>query len=130
MTVPAKSADGTAYCSTIRFRVEASFDPNSCRKAATKPSKKVTTIGRSAPKTVFSIAFQSPSCENSASLTEYGYTVRHSGQATDVLCPPAESLNARDIRIGLEVRDKRNSDSSLIAFTVRNKSARLVLPFS
>src|SRR6202050_2601793 len=52
VTVPAKSAKGTAYCSTIRFRVGASFDPKSCRQAATKPSKKVTTIGRSALKMV------------------------------------------------------------------------------
>src|ERR1700722_755754 len=52
MTVPANSAKGTAYCNTIRFRVGASFDPKSCRHAATKPSRKVTTIGRSALKMV------------------------------------------------------------------------------
>src|ERR1700733_1081418 len=56
MTVPAKRASGTAYWSTIRFRVEASFDPKSCRQAATKPSKKLTTIGRSAPTIVVRIA--------------------------------------------------------------------------
>src|ERR1700677_3281903 len=55
MTVPANSAKGTAYCNTIRFRVEASFDPKSCRHAATKPSRKVTTIGRSALKIVSSM---------------------------------------------------------------------------
>src|ERR1700722_5740856 len=61
MTVPANSAKGTAYCSTIRFRVGASFDPKSCRHAATKPSRKVTTIGRSAFKIVSSnISLSSP----------------------------------------------------------------------
>src|SRR5271170_144681 len=56
VTVPAKSARGTAYCSTIRFRVGASFEPKSCRRAATKPSRNVTTIGRSALKIMSSMA--------------------------------------------------------------------------
>src|SRR5580693_1372188 len=55
VTVPAKSAIGTAYSNTIRFSVDASFEPKSCRRAATKPSKKVNTIGRSALKIVSSI---------------------------------------------------------------------------
>ena len=55
VTVPAKSAIGTAYSNTIRFSVEASFDAKSCRRAATKPSKKVNTIGRSALKIVSSM---------------------------------------------------------------------------
>src|SRR5271156_373994 len=57
---PAKKARGTAYCSTIRFRVGASFEPKSCRCAATKPSRNVTTIGRSALKTMSSTAGHSP----------------------------------------------------------------------
>src|SRR5580704_1204550 len=60
VTVPAKSARGTAYCSTIRFRVGASFEPKSCRRAATKPSRNVTTIGRSALKIMSSTAIHSP----------------------------------------------------------------------
>src|SRR5580704_15841240 len=59
VTVPAKSAIGTAYSNTIRFSVEASFDPKSCRRAATKPSKKVNTIGSSALKIVSSML---PAC--------------------------------------------------------------------
>src|ERR1700733_2999907 len=60
VTVPAKSARGTAYCSTIRFRVGASFEPKSCRCADTKPSRNVTTIGRSALKIMSSTAGHSP----------------------------------------------------------------------
>src|SRR5580704_17708245 len=60
VTVPAKSARGTAYCSTIRFRVGASLEPKSCRRAATKPSRNVTTIGRSALKIMSSTSGHSP----------------------------------------------------------------------
>src|ERR1700689_1033410 len=59
VTVPAKSAIGTAYSNTIRFSVDASFDPKSCRRAAPKPSKKVNAIGRSALKIVSSML---PAC--------------------------------------------------------------------
>src|SRR5208282_3863588 len=40
----------------MRFRVEASLGPKSRRQAATKPSRSVTTIGRTAPRTMSSIA--------------------------------------------------------------------------
>src|ERR1700722_13674197 len=60
VTVPEKSARGTAYCSTIRFRVGASLEPKSCRRAATKPSRNVTTIGRSALKIMSSTSGHSP----------------------------------------------------------------------
>src|SRR5580658_9845986 len=64
VTVPAKSAIGTAYSNTIRFSVEASFDPKSCRLVATKPSKKVNTIGRSALKIVSSMLPACPCLHN------------------------------------------------------------------
>jgi Fic family protein len=44
------------HLAAYAFRIEASFGPKSRRRAATKPSRKVTTIGSSAPTTVSSMA--------------------------------------------------------------------------
>ena len=55
-TVPTKSMSGSAYVSTIRFRIEASCRRKSLRQAATKPSRKVTTTGRREPRMASSMA--------------------------------------------------------------------------
>src|ERR1700722_4254198 len=56
LTVPTKSASGTAYNNTMRLRTDASFGPKSWRQAATKPSSRVKTIGASALRMVCTMA--------------------------------------------------------------------------
>ena len=56
LTVPAKSSSGNTYCITDSGSRRPSAQIHQCCQAATKPSRKVTTIGRSAPKMMSSMA--------------------------------------------------------------------------
>src|SRR5580704_1447588 len=99
LTVPTKSATGTAYSNTMRLRIDASFAPKSWCHAATKPSNKVTTTGARALRTVSTKATslriaiaRSPRNAEFRAVTDVSYPIQ-----TDVRLG-ATSLNAANFR--------------------------------
>jgi hypothetical protein len=62
---------------------------------------------------------------------EYGYALKHSGQANDGLAPLPKPLDGFGIHIvGVALFDDGNSGSSFRAATICNSLAALVAPFS